>query len=89
MVFLQFAYTKTPEERNFRGVINLEECTIEDGDDDDAPATTKASSKDKASSNGPNTSDAAGLVFKISHKVAYKTLLKGKICTLLWLRHHY
>jgi hypothetical protein len=24
MVFPQFAYTKTPEERNFRGVINLE-----------------------------------------------------------------
>ncbi|CAM6021470.1 unnamed protein product [Sphagnum balticum] len=79
----KFAYTKTPEERNFRGVINLEECTIEDGDDDDAPATTKASSKDKASSNGPNTTDAAGLVFKISHKVAYKTLLKANHTVVL------
>jgi dynamin GTPase len=83
MVFPQFAYTKTPEERNFRGVINLEECTIEDGDEDDAPATTKASSKDKASSNGPNTSDAAGLVFKISHKVAYKTLFKANHTVVL------
>ncbi|KAG6546849.1 hypothetical protein Mapa_011702 [Marchantia paleacea] len=79
----KFSYTKKPEEKHFRGVINLEECVIEDASDSDmedgAPEpTSKKSSKDKKNANGDaNKISAAALAFKISNKVAYKTVLKA------------
>ncbi|KAL3687882.1 hypothetical protein R1sor_014191 [Riccia sorocarpa] len=77
----KFSYTKKPEEKHFRGVINLEECVIEDASDSDmedaAPEpTSKKSSKDKKNSDA-NKMSASALAFKISNKVAYKTVLKA------------
>ncbi|EEF34560.1 Dynamin-2A, putative [Ricinus communis] len=68
----KLGYTKKQEERHFRGVISLEECNIEEPSDDDE--TSSKSSKDKKS-NGPDK--GANLVFKISSRVPYKTVLKG------------
>ncbi|KAJ7520179.1 hypothetical protein O6H91_20G070900 [Diphasiastrum complanatum] len=78
----RLGYTKTPEERHYRGVINLEECFIEDApdkdDDDDTPTTTKSSKGSKRSS-GKESSTALSqsLAFKISNKVPYKTVIKA------------
>ncbi|KAL2629819.1 hypothetical protein R1flu_014505 [Riccia fluitans] len=79
----KFSYTKKPEEKHFRGVISLEECVIEDASDSDmedgAPdPPPKKSSKDKKNANGDaNKISASALAFKISNKVAYKTVLKA------------
>lgn len=79
----KFAYTKTPDERNFRGVINLEECFLEDGADEKEQATSeKKSSKDKKSANGQVNSEA-NLMFKLSHKVPYKTVFKAHNAIIL------
>eukprot|EP01018_Ginkgo_biloba_P023934 Gb_31570 [translate_table: standard] len=81
----KLGYTKKPEERHFRGVITLEECIIEEVPDDsptDPPA--KSSSKDSKKANGPDSGKAAAsLVFKISTKVPYKTVLKAHSTVLL------
>ena len=51
-----------------------QECNIEEiSDDDEAPAK---SSKDKKS-NGPDSGKASNLIFKITSKVPYKTVMKG------------
>ncbi|KAL9298438.1 hypothetical protein ACSQ67_024334 [Phaseolus vulgaris] len=69
----KLGYTKKQEERHFRGVITLEECNIEEaGDEDDPPSK---SSKDKKS-NGPDSAKVS-LVFKISSRVPYKSVLKA------------
>ncbi|KAJ7525447.1 hypothetical protein O6H91_17G051600 [Diphasiastrum complanatum] len=83
----RLGYTKTPEERHYRGVINLEECFIEDAsdkDDDDISATTK-SSKDSKRSSGTDSSKALSqsLAFKISNKVPYKTVIKAHSAIIL------
>ncbi|MED6196139.1 Dynamin-2B [Stylosanthes scabra] len=68
----KLGYTKKQEERHFRGVVTLEECNIEEAaEEDDPPAK---SSKDKKS-NGPDSSKV-NLVFKITSRVPYKTVLK-------------
>ncbi|XP_061363526.1 dynamin-2A [Gastrolobium bilobum] len=73
----KLGYTKKQEERHFRGVITLEECNIDEiSDDDEAPAK---SSKDKKS-NGP---DSGKLIFKITSKVPYKTVMKAQSTVLL------
>lgn len=76
---LQLAYTKKPEERNFRGVIALEECILEDGPEKEngAEEANGKSSKSKKASNGTAEDPTANLIFRVSHKVAYKTVLKG------------
>jgi dynamin GTPase len=77
----KLAYTKKPEERNFRGVINLEECILEDGPEnkengaDDPKA--KASKGAKANGTAEKEDPTASLIFRVSHKVAYKTVLKA------------
>ncbi|KDP28973.1 hypothetical protein JCGZ_19524 [Jatropha curcas] len=76
----KLGYTKKQEERHFRGVITLEECTIEEVPDEEGPPPSK-SSKDKKA-NGPD-SKSSSLVFKITSKVAYKTVLKAHSAVVL------
>ncbi|XP_027333740.1 dynamin-2A-like isoform X1 [Abrus precatorius] len=76
----KLGYTKKQEERHFRGVITLEECNIDEiSDDDEASAK---SSKDKKS-NGPDSGKASNLIFKITSKVPYKTVMKAQSAVLL------
>jgi hypothetical protein len=62
-------------------VINLEECILEDGPEnkengaDDPKA--KASKGAKANGTAEKEDPTASLIFRVSHKVAYKTVLKG------------
>uniref|UniRef100_A0A1J3HPA4 dynamin GTPase n=1 Tax=Noccaea caerulescens TaxID=107243 RepID=A0A1J3HPA4_NOCCA len=69
----KLGYTKKQEERNFRGTVTLEECSIEEIPDDEGEKSK--SSKDKKS-NGPDPK-GPGLVFKITCRVPYKTVLKA------------
>lgn len=73
----KLGYTKKQEERHFRGVITLEECLIEEIDEEEAPSK---GSKDKKS-NGPDKSPS--LVFKLTSKVPYKTVLKAHSAVVL------
>ncbi|CAI0556015.1 unnamed protein product [Linum tenue] len=71
----KLGYTKKQEERHFRGVITLEECNVEDiVEDEEPPVKDKKDKKDKKA-NGPD-SKGSNLVFKISSKVPYKTVVK-------------
>ncbi|KAG0555995.1 hypothetical protein M758_11G017100 [Ceratodon purpureus] len=77
----KLAYTKKPEERNFRGVINLDECILEDGPENkengaDDPNAKGAKAK-KANGTAEKEDPTASLIFRVSHKVAYKTVLKA------------
>ncbi|XP_048335103.1 dynamin-2B isoform X2 [Ziziphus jujuba] len=76
----KLGYTKKQEERHFRGVISLEECNIEEVSDEEDPPSK--SSKDKKA-NGPDSGKATSLVFKITSKVAYKTVLKAHSAVVL------
>ncbi|XP_028755574.1 dynamin-2B [Neltuma alba] len=75
----KLGYTKKQEERLFRGVITLEECNIEEVSDEEDPPPK--SSKDKKS-NGPD-SGKPKLVFKITSRIPYKTVLKAHSAVLL------
>ncbi|EOY17160.1 Dynamin-like 3 isoform 3 [Theobroma cacao] len=74
----KLGYTKKQEEKHFRGVIILEECSIEEVSDEEEPAPKSA--KDKKA-NGPDKGPS--LVFKISSKVPYKTVLKAHSAVVL------
>ncbi|OAY58763.1 dynamin-2A [Manihot esculenta] len=74
----KLGYTKKQEERHFRGVITLEECNIEEVPDEEPPSK---SSKDKKA-NGPD-SKTPSLLFKITSKVPYKTVLKAHSAVVL------
>ncbi|KAF3440962.1 hypothetical protein FNV43_RR19248 [Rhamnella rubrinervis] len=77
----KLGYTKKQEERHFRGVITLEDCIVEEvSDEEDAPPVK--SSKDKKA-NGPDSRKASSLVFKITSKVPYKTVLKAHSAVVL------
>lgn len=66
----KLGYTKKQEERHFRGVITLEDCNLEEvSEEEEAP-----SKKDKKA-NGPEKPPS--LVFKITSRVPYKTVLKA------------
>ncbi|URD74557.1 Dynamin GTPase effector domain [Musa troglodytarum] len=68
----KLGYTKKQEERHFRGVITLEECNLEEvSDEDDPPKSSKETKKAKGPEKGPS------LIFKLTSKVAYKTVLKA------------
>ncbi|CAN6884528.1 unnamed protein product [Brassica oleracea] len=69
----KLGYTKKQEERNFRGTVTLEECTIEEIPEEEVEKSK--SSKDKKA-NGPDPK-GPGLIFKITCKVPYKTVLKA------------
>ncbi|XP_020090518.1 dynamin-2A-like [Ananas comosus] len=76
----KLGYTKKQEERHFRGVITLEECNIEEiSDEGDPPKSSKESKK----ANGPDSGKSSSLVFKLTNKVAYKTVLKAHSAVLL------
>ncbi|KAG5005616.1 hypothetical protein JHK82_023601 [Glycine max] len=75
----QLGYTKKQEEKHFRGVITLEECNIEEVADEEDPPSK--SSKDKKS-NGPD-SGKVNLLFKITSRVPYKTVLKAHSAVVL------
>uniref|UniRef100_A0ACD5ZYY2 Uncharacterized protein n=1 Tax=Avena sativa TaxID=4498 RepID=A0ACD5ZYY2_AVESA len=70
----KLGYTKKQEERHFRGVINLEECNLEEVLDEEDPPS---SSKDSKRSSGTELGKASSLVFKITNNVAYKHVLKA------------
>ncbi|KAI3984592.1 hypothetical protein MKX01_040469 [Papaver californicum] len=74
----KLGYTKKQEERNFRGVITLEESNVEEVEEEESASKT---SKDKKA-NGPDPK-APGLVFKITSKVPYKTVLKAHSAVVL------
>ncbi|URD91657.1 Dynamin GTPase effector domain [Musa troglodytarum] len=69
----KLGYTKNKEEKHFRGECNLEEVS----DDEEPPK----GSKDSKKANGPEKSPS--LVFKITSKVAYKTVLKAHSAVVL------
>ncbi|XP_047337515.1 dynamin-2A-like [Impatiens glandulifera] len=75
----KLGYTKKQEERHFHGVINLEECNIEEVPEEEE--TSSKSSKDKKG-NAPEAGKPS-LVFKITSKVAYKTVLKAHSAVVL------
>uniref|UniRef100_J3MT40 dynamin GTPase n=1 Tax=Oryza brachyantha TaxID=4533 RepID=J3MT40_ORYBR len=75
----KLGYTKKQEERHFRGVINLEECNLEEILDEE---DSLRSSKDSKRANVPDFG-TPGLVFKITHKVAYKNVLKAHKAIIL------
>ncbi|XP_022773570.1 dynamin-2A-like [Durio zibethinus] len=74
----KLGYTKKQEEKHFRGVIVLEECSIEEVSDEEEPAPK--SLKDKKA-NGPDKESS--LVFKITSRVPYKTVLKAHSAVVL------
>ncbi|XP_057793704.1 dynamin-2A-like isoform X2 [Salvia miltiorrhiza] len=79
----KLGYTKKQEERHFRGVITLEECNLEEiAEDDEAPPPPPKSSKDKKA-NGPDSGKTPSLVFKITSRVPYKTVLKAHSAVVL------
>ncbi|XP_075481066.1 dynamin-2A-like [Primulina tabacum] len=76
----KLGYTKKQEERHFRGVITLEECNLDEvSEEEEAPSK---SSKDKKA-NGPDTGKTPSLLFKITSKVQYKTVLKAHSAVVL------
>ncbi|XP_047980797.1 dynamin-2B-like isoform X2 [Salvia hispanica] len=77
----KLGYTKKQEERHFRGVITLEECNLEDVAENEETPPAK-SSKDKKA-NGPDSGKVPSLVFKITSRVPYKTVLKANSAVVL------
>ncbi|KAJ0086374.1 hypothetical protein Patl1_07140 [Pistacia atlantica] len=84
----KLGYTKKQEERHFRGVITLEGCVHNTGRNvilkrfqmrRNLPQKVQ---KDKKA-NGPDSGKAASLVFKLTSKVQYKTVLKAHSAVIL------
>jgi dynamin GTPase len=72
----KLGYTKKQEERHFRGVITLEECNLEEVEEEPSKSL-----KDSKKANGPEKTPS--LVFKITNRVAYKTVLKAHSAVVL------
>ncbi|KAH7674569.1 dynamin GTPase protein [Dioscorea alata] len=75
----KLGYTRKQEERQFRGVIILEECNVEEPLD----VEETKSSKDSKKSTGSESGKGPSLVFKISNKVPYKTVMKAHSAVVL------
>ncbi|KAK9070679.1 hypothetical protein SSX86_011081 [Deinandra increscens subsp. villosa] len=73
----KLGYTKKQEERNFRGVITLEECAVEEVEEDEPPSKSSKDKKSKVEEKPPS------MVFKITSKVAYKSVLKAHSAVVL------
>ncbi|XP_042450824.1 dynamin-2A-like [Zingiber officinale] len=73
----KLGYTKKQEEKHFRGVITLEECNIEEASEEESLKSSKESKK----SNGSDK--LSSLDFKLTNKVAYKTVLKAESALIL------
>ena len=67
---------------HYNFVCNLQDCNLEEILDDEDPPR---SSKDAKKANMLDTGKDASLMFKITHKVAYKNVLKGTL-TSIFLR---
>ncbi|KAL8485844.1 hypothetical protein ACS0TY_027947 [Phlomoides rotata] len=80
----KLGYTKKQEERHFRGVITLEECNLEEVSEDEEapPPPPPKSSKDKKA-NGPDAGKGPSLLFKLTSRVPYKTVLKAHSAVVL------
>ncbi|XP_062192158.1 dynamin-2A-like [Phragmites australis] len=76
----KLGYTKKQEERHFRGVMNLKDCNLEEILDDEEPPR---SSKDSKRANVPDIGKDPSLMFKITHKIAYKNVLKDHNAVIL------
>ncbi|XP_062196872.1 dynamin-2A-like [Phragmites australis] len=76
----KLGYTKKQQERHFRGVINLEDCNLEEILVDEDPPR---SSKDSKKANVPDIGNDPSLMFKITHKIAYKNVLKAHNAVIL------
>ncbi|KAJ0010640.1 hypothetical protein Pint_33086 [Pistacia integerrima] len=76
---MQLGYTKKQEERHFRGVISLEECNVEEMSDEEDASSSKSLKDKKASKaeKGPS------LLFKITSRIPYKTVMKAHSAVLL------
>ncbi|CAH9141810.1 unnamed protein product [Cuscuta epithymum] len=70
----KLGYTKKQDDRHFRGIINLEECNLEDMSDEEESSSSK-SSKDKK--------EYSNLSFKITSRIQYKTVLKAHSFVIL------
>ncbi|KAK1285430.1 Dynamin-2A [Acorus calamus] len=79
----KLGYTKKQEERHFRGVITLEECNIEEISDEEEPPAKSSKESKKDKSNGSDSGKAPSLVFKLTSKVPYKTVLKAHSAVIL------
>ncbi|XP_055816404.1 dynamin-2A [Solanum dulcamara] len=76
----KLGYTKKQEERHFHGVITLEECNLEEASEEgEGPSK---SSKDKKAT-GPDGGKGPSLVFKLTNRVQYKTILKAQSTVIL------
>ncbi|KAK4739556.1 hypothetical protein R3W88_003253 [Solanum pinnatisectum] len=75
----KLGYTKKQEERHFHGVITLEECNLEEASEEGEPSK---SSKDKKAT-GPDGGKGPSLVFKLTNRVQYKTILKAQSTVIL------
>jgi dynamin GTPase len=73
----KLGYTKKQEERHFRGVITLEECNLEEVEEEEPSKSLKDSKKANGPDKGPS------LIFKITNRVAYKTVLKAHSAVVL------
>ncbi|WVZ73742.1 hypothetical protein U9M48_022020 [Paspalum notatum var. saurae] len=73
----KLGYTKKQEERHFRGVIVLEECNLEEIEEEVISKSSKDSKKANGQEKGPS------LVFKITNRVAYKSVLKAHSAVIL------
>ncbi|XP_031249572.1 dynamin-2A-like isoform X1 [Pistacia vera] len=75
----KLGYTKKQEERHFRGVISLEECNVEEMSDEEDASSSKSLKDKKASKaeKGPS------LLFKITSRIPYKTVMKAHSAVLL------
>ncbi|CAD6249560.1 unnamed protein product [Miscanthus lutarioriparius] len=73
----KLGYTKKQEERHFRGVIVLEECNLEEIEEEEISKSSKDSKKANGQEKGPS------LVFKITNRVAYKSVLKAHSAVIL------
>ncbi|CAN4108201.1 unnamed protein product [Withania somnifera] len=76
----KLGYTKKQEERHFHGVITLEECNLEETSEEGEGSSK--SSKDKKAT-GPDGGKGPSLVFKLTNRVQYKTILKAQSTVVL------
>ncbi|XP_009791970.1 dynamin-2A-like isoform X1 [Nicotiana sylvestris] len=76
----KLGYTKKQEERHFHGVISLEECNLEEVSEEDEGSSK--SLKDKKA-NGPDGGKGPSLLFKLTSRVQYKTVLKAQSAVVL------
>ncbi|KAH7422290.1 hypothetical protein KP509_12G002200 [Ceratopteris richardii] len=73
----KLGYTKSSDEKLFRGVITLDECIIEECSEGDLSEEAAPPAKSKSSKRGSVQEPIENLCFKVSNKVSYKTVVKA------------